>query len=287
MFIPNDIESGPQETRKLKILTGPNASGKTIYLKQVALCVYMTMIGSYVAGKNVECGDFDRIFTRLYSNECVTYEMSAFAFDMKQIADALNFSTKKSLLILDEVGKGTRIELGKAMVFSLIKNWTECDAEKLPHVYLSTHFYDLFYQVMRGNTTIQNNFEKFIDENNLIWKVVNDKRIEYFTFDFMFDNEKSKHEMELSAQISNDQPSSLVFLYKLKYGITSSSYALNIAKSVGLPDEIIKKAEQVLNILIKCTQIQDDKISNDQIRILREKMDSLFTSDVTVNNLNE
>lgn len=143
MFIPNEVQS--DSDCKFKIITGPNASGKTIYMKQVALLVYMTMIGSYVAASGrIEIGDFDRIFTRLYSNECITYELSSFAFDLRQISDAVQGATSKSLVVIDEIGKGTDIALGKSVVIAIVKHWAEISARRLPHILMSTHFYDIF-----------------------------------------------------------------------------------------------------------------------------------------------
>lgn len=77
-----------------------------MYCKQVGLLVYMAMIGSFVPASKAIIGDFDRIFTRISSTDCISEGKSTFQLDVQQIADALNGSTSKSLLLIDEFGKG-------------------------------------------------------------------------------------------------------------------------------------------------------------------------------------
>ena len=80
-----------------------------MYCKTVGLIVYMAMIGSYVPATKAIVGDFDRIFTRIASNDCISEGKSTFQLDVQQVADALNGSTPKSLLLIDEFGKGNLI----------------------------------------------------------------------------------------------------------------------------------------------------------------------------------
>ena len=266
-FIPNDVMTGVQN--KLKIITAPNASGKTIYLKQVALLVYMTMIGSFVAAnEHVEIGDFDCIFTRLYSNECIDYELSSFTFDLKQIADAVNLSTDKSLVIVDEFGKGTDSAFGKSIVLAIVKYWTEIERSRLPHVYLSTHFYDLFQQ-------FENN-ERF----EFLKSIVRNSRIEYFTFEFMFERDESDDVTDNEERVK-----SLAFMYKLKKGVADSSYALNVAMKSGLPVEVIERASKVIDILIKSSYLVDK--DSDEMRALNEQMSFLFVTPVSNSQFEE
>ena len=105
MFIPNDTQSGCSGADKIKLITSPNASGKTIYLKQIGLIVFMSLIGSYVPAREACIGDIDRIFTRINSTDSITEGQSTFSADVKQIGEALNSSTSKSLILIDEFGK--------------------------------------------------------------------------------------------------------------------------------------------------------------------------------------
>ena len=89
------------------LLTGPNYSGKSVYQRQVALAVYMAHIGSFVAAESALIGLTDKILTRITTRETVSKEQSAFMIDLQQIALALNQATRRSLVVIDEFGKGT------------------------------------------------------------------------------------------------------------------------------------------------------------------------------------
>jgi DNA mismatch repair protein MSH5 len=89
------------------LLTGPNYSGKSVYQKQVALAVYMAHIGSFVPAEAAVIGITDKILTRITTRETVSKTQSAFMIDLQQIALALNHATPRSLIIIDEFGKGT------------------------------------------------------------------------------------------------------------------------------------------------------------------------------------
>ena len=89
------------------IMTGPNYSGKSIYLKQVALIVYMAQVGCFVSADRAVIGITDKILTRVATRETVSKVQSAFMVDLQQISSALCLATHRSLLIIDEFGKGT------------------------------------------------------------------------------------------------------------------------------------------------------------------------------------
>lgn len=89
------------------LLTGPNYSGKSVYQKQVALVVYMAHIGSFVPADAAIIGITDKILTRITTRETVSKTQSAFMIDLQKIALALNHATPRSLIIIDEFGKGT------------------------------------------------------------------------------------------------------------------------------------------------------------------------------------
>ena len=99
------------------LLTGPNYSGKSVYQKQVALIVYMAHIGSFVPADAALIGLTDKILTRITTRETVSKPQSAFMIDVQQIALALNYATYRSLIVIDEFGKGTD-SCGKSQPFS-------------------------------------------------------------------------------------------------------------------------------------------------------------------------
>lgn len=104
---PSTSDDETTEGPSLLLMTGPNYSGKSVYLKQVALIVYMAHVGSFVPADSATIGLTDKILTRISTRESVSRMQSAFMIDLQQIALALNSATNRSLLVLDEFGKGT------------------------------------------------------------------------------------------------------------------------------------------------------------------------------------
>lgn len=104
----------------------------------------MSMIGSFVAATRSVIGNFDRIYTRITSNETISVQMSSFSIDLKQLTDALNGSTKKSLILIDELGRGTQLEDGQALVAAVVRYLIKSHS-LVPHVFLTTNFYETLY----------------------------------------------------------------------------------------------------------------------------------------------
>lgn len=105
-FVPNDIFLDEEENRFL-IITGPNMAGKSTYIRQVALLALMTQMGSFIPAKSARVGIVDRIFTRVGASDELSSGKSTFMVEMSETANILNNATHKSLIILDEVGRGT------------------------------------------------------------------------------------------------------------------------------------------------------------------------------------
>ncbi len=106
LFVPNDTFMGEKEER-VAIITGPNMAGKSTYMRQVALIVLMAQIGSFVPASSARIGAVDRIFTRIGASDDLSAGQSTFMVEMTEVADILRHATKNSLLILDEIGRGT------------------------------------------------------------------------------------------------------------------------------------------------------------------------------------
>ena len=106
LFVPNDTYMGRSEDR-VSIITGPNMAGKSTYMRQVALMVLMAQIGSFVPAKAAHLGIVDRIFTRIGASDDLSAGQSTFMVEMTEVSDILHAATDKSLLILDEIGRGT------------------------------------------------------------------------------------------------------------------------------------------------------------------------------------
>jgi len=105
-FVPNDVELNCQDKRLL-IITGPNMAGKSTYLRQVALIVLMAQIGSFIPARYGKIGLVDRIFTRIGARDDLSSGQSTFMVEMNEVANILNNATPRSLIVLDEIGRGT------------------------------------------------------------------------------------------------------------------------------------------------------------------------------------
>ena len=106
LFVPNDTFMGEKEDRTA-IITGPNMAGKSTYMRQVALIVLLAQIGSFVPAKAARIGIVDRIFTRIGASDDLSSGQSTFMVEMNEVAGILRQATPRSLLILDEIGRGT------------------------------------------------------------------------------------------------------------------------------------------------------------------------------------
>ena len=175
----------------------------------------MSYLGSFVPAEYAFIGDFDRIYTRLNSNDSVSLSMSTFSIDLKQISEAINNYTHKSLILIDEFGKGTQSNDGTALFASVIR-FILRGSSYLPHVFITTHFHEVL--------------------NNDLLKVENrTNAIDYLTFDYMYETGKSNEK-------------NIVHLYNLKKDISKSSHAIDIAHKTGINSSIIARANDILNI---------------------------------------
>ena len=122
-FVPNDtlLDTDAAAGRSFAILTGPNMSGKSTYIRQVALIALLAQVGSFVPAREAHVGLTDRIFTRLGSGDDISRGASTFMVEMVEIANILNNATDKSLVILDEVGRGTSTFDGLAIAWALVE----------------------------------------------------------------------------------------------------------------------------------------------------------------------
>ncbi|KAK5984093.1 BMA-MSH-5 isoform d [Trichostrongylus colubriformis] len=133
-FVANPVSSGGDSSR-IKIFTGPNACGKSVYLKQVGLLVFLAHIGSFVPAEVAHIGIVNRIFTRIYTVDSVLDGMSTFACDLNQVSLAMRRGNQRSLIIIDEFGKGTLTEVGLPLLSSTLSYWAAKGQNDCPHVY--------------------------------------------------------------------------------------------------------------------------------------------------------
>ncbi|KAM9382636.1 mutS protein homolog 5 [Phaethornis superciliosus] len=151
-FVANPVNSG-ETTRRIKIITGPNSSGKSIYLKQVGLIVFMALIGSYVPAAEAEIGEIDGIYTRIHSRESVSVGLSTFMIDLNQVAKAVNNATERSLVLIDEFGKGTNTLDGLSLLAAVLRYWIS-QGTQCPQVFVSTNFHSLMHLELLPDTPL-------------------------------------------------------------------------------------------------------------------------------------
>jgi len=131
-----------KDSPSMLILTGPNYSGKSVYLKQVALIVFMAHIGSFVPADSARVGVTDKILSRVTTRETVSRIQSAFMIDLQQISLALSLATRRSLLIIDEFGKGTDSSDGAGLACAVLEHLLSLDVES-PKVIAATHYHGM------------------------------------------------------------------------------------------------------------------------------------------------
>jgi DNA mismatch repair protein MutS len=138
-FVPNDTDLDGENIR-LAIVTGPNMAGKSTYIRQVALIVLMAQIGSFVPAESAEVGLVDRIFTRVGASDDLARGQSTFMIEMNETANIVNNATERSLVILDEIGRGTSTFDGLSIAWSVAEFlYDKIKARSL----FATHYHEL------------------------------------------------------------------------------------------------------------------------------------------------
>ena len=158
VFVPNNAYLDKNENR-FNIITGPNMSGKSTYMRQVALIVLMAQIGSFVPAESAEIGIVDRIFTRVGASDDLTTGQSTFMVEMNEVSNIVNNATEDSLIILDEVGRGTSTYDGVSIAWAVSKYIN--DPDKIgARTLFATHYHEL--------TSLEEEFSGIKNSNVLV-----------------------------------------------------------------------------------------------------------------------
>ena len=157
-FVPNDATL--DENNRILIITGPNMSGKSTYLRQIALITILAQIGSFVPADYAVIGVVDRIFTRIGSIDDITKGYSTFMVEMLEIGKILRNATKRSLILLDEVGKSTSTKDGLSLAWAIVEFLHDIGAKTL----FATHYHEL--SVLENRLTGVKNYHFGIKEEN-------------------------------------------------------------------------------------------------------------------------
>ena len=235
-FVPNDTKLNMTADR-LMLITGPNMAGKSTYMRQVALIVLMAQMGSFVPAAEATIGIVDKIFTRVGASDDLASGQSTFMLEMNEVAYILKNATRKSLIIYDEVGRGTSTFDGMSIARAIVEYTAgrRIGAKTL----FATHYHEL--------TSMENEFDGIVNYN-------------------------------IAAKKRGD---SITFLRKIVRGSTDDSYGIEVAKLAGLPNEVIKRAKEILATVeesaknIKLTDREETKV---------EKDESLITFDDCIND---
>ena len=204
-FIANDTYLDKNENR-LSIITGPNMAGKSTYMRQVALITLMAQVGSFVPAQSAVIGVVDKIFTRVGASDDLSMGQSTFMVEMMEVAAILKEATSNSLIILDEIGRGTSTFDGLSIAWAVaeyIADINKCGAKTL----FATHYHEL--------TELENKLEGIKNYSIAV---------------------KEKGE-------------DIIFLRKIVKGRTDESYGVHVARLAGVPKEVTKRANQILNTL--------------------------------------
>ena len=222
MFIANDTYLNNLESR-ISIITGPNMAGKSTYMRQTALIVLMAQIGSFVPASHAHIGICDRIFTRVGASDDLASGQSTFMVEMSEVANILRNATKNSLLILDEIGRGTSTYDGLSIAWAVVEYISNSELLGAKTLF-ATHYHEL--TELEGKLSSVNNYCIAVKEDG----------------------------------------DDIVFLRKIIKGGADRSYGIQVAKLAGVPDIVIKRANEICNTLIDAdinTEIKDIKVRND------------------------
>lgn len=154
MFISNDTYLNNFESR-ISIITGPNMAGKSTYMRQTALIVLMAQIGSFVPAASANIGICDRIFTRVGASDDLASGQSTFMVEMSEVANILRNATKNSLLILDEIGRGTSTYDGLSIAWAVVEYISNSELLGAKTLF-ATHYHEL--TELEGKLSSVNNY---------------------------------------------------------------------------------------------------------------------------------
>ncbi len=139
-FIPNDVII--DASRSIQIITGPNMSGKSTFLRQTALIVLMAQMGSFIPAESAEIGVVDRIFTRIGASDNLALGQSTFMVEMNEVANILNSCTDRSLILLDEIGRGTSTYDGLSLAWAVLEYLHDTEGQKAKTLF-ATHYHEI------------------------------------------------------------------------------------------------------------------------------------------------
>ena len=208
-YVPNDCYM--DRDRQILLITGPNMSGKSTYMRQIALIAILAQIGCFVPASKAILPIFDQIYTRIGASDDLVSGQSTFMVEMLEAKNAIVGATENSLILFDEIGRGTSTYDGMALAQAIIEYIHDKIGAK---TLFSTHYHEL--------TDLEKDLPKL----------------------------KNIH---VSAV---EKDGNVVFLHKIKEGPTDQSYGIHVARLAELPDEVIERAREILELLENGNNLQ-------------------------------
>lgn len=210
--IPNNISfNNEKDTSKVKILTGPNMGGKSTYLRTIAICQLFTQIGCFIpAGENSQVSLVDGIFSRIGSGDCQYLGLSTFMVEMLQMSSILKSCTENSLVLVDELGRGTSTYDGFAIAAGILKKLKAINCECI----FATHFHEL----------------SEIDDSIMNLKMLS-------------------HTKKNNVLTEDEDKKEITLLYKVGKGKAGESFGINVLEFIGFNEKIIGIAKRKLKEL--------------------------------------
>lgn len=205
-FVPNDV-CLDNINQQLLLLTGPNMAGKSVFIRQVAVIILMNQIGCFVPAAKAHLSLVDRIFVRSGASDVITSGLSTFMVEMVETAHILHHATKNSLIIMDEIGRGTSTYDGISIAWA-VAEYLVTNFRQPPKTLFATHYHELQTLEEQYPTNIKNYHMEVINEHG--------------------------------------EP---IFLHTILPGGASHSFGVAVAKLAGVPEPVIKKAQEILHSL--------------------------------------
>ncbi|KAI9058149.1 hypothetical protein FKP32DRAFT_1582301 [Trametes sanguinea] len=232
------------------VCTGANACGKSVYLKQIALIQYMAQIGCFVPAELARLGIVDKIFTRIQTRESISRVQSAFMIDLNQVSLALRNATPRSLILLDEFGKGTLSADGAGLFCGVLRYFLASD-DRCPKVVATTHFHEVFHDDLLNpyKLPITCLHMQVLLASNLHEQVVP-------TDGTALADEDEDENCAILAR--GDK---ITYLYKVASGYSLHSHAITCAELFGVPRRVTRRASHVSQLLARhevCHLLDED-----------------------------
>ncbi|MCD4695734.1 MAG: DNA mismatch repair protein MutS, partial [Bacteroidales bacterium] len=231
-YIPNNIYLD-NEKQQILIITGPNMSGKSALLRQTALIVLLAQIGSFVPATSAKIGIVDKIFTRIGASDNISLGESTFMVEMNETSSIMNNLSNRSLILLDEIGRGTSTYDGISIAWAISEFLHEHPLFRAK-VLFATHYHEL--NEMASDFSRIKNFHVSIKEIN----------------------------------------NRIIFLRKIVPGGSEHSFGIHVAKMAGMPQTIIKRANELLAVLEKTHS--SDELKKQDTSKLNKKSDEFQLS---------